>query len=322
MARYEGNPEIEKALKDPEWRSWAADLVSNMISRTFPRLSKPLSHSSLLMAVIPTAVRTGLINDSKHVLWVLEHALKDRTIMDVNNALSEGWSLSDFTRNVANDPMVYAEGLKRSETILDDAEHWRYLIDSLGIEQGWTRNVQGQEKQRQRSREQFQTNESKRLINELTNNGTQSFVVIRAGGARQRFDVEGRPIEFSQSGMTPKGGAGRSSDPGFDGMSLDQLRELHATVMEQRRLQSMSKEDLRAVVRSQGSARFEAMMSSKIPSSTGIELVNPDTGAAILTRRDLINFINSARENTKRLLFLNGKVDPARARRFEEILNG
>jgi len=161
--------------------------------------------------------------------------------------------------------------------------------------------------------------ERDRMIRELTANG--SFVVIRPDGRKVRYDSEGKPIEFTANGMTPINGRGRESDPGFEGMTTDQIRDLYNAVAEQRRLQGLSKEALRAEINPARQQRYEASSVSLGANPAGVELVHPDTGAIINSKRKLIQAINSKADITKRMLTRNGITDRVLARRFEELLN-
>jgi len=162
--------------------------------------------------------------------------------------------------------------------------------------------------------------ERERMIRELTANG--SFVVVRPSGEKVRFDTSGRPIEFTANGMTPVGGQGRASDPGFDGMDFDALKQFYETVMEQRRLKSLSPAELRKEIAPQRQKALEASSASLRPTPAGgVELVNPDNGQTISDKRSLIRFVNADRDNTKRLIQKNGVTVPALAREFERILN-
>ena len=261
--------------------------------------------------------KLGGLYDADSVMHEFDEALRNGEIPEFAESLRSAWASSNYVRNTAANGIVLDEAIK-SQIVLDDSDALSFVIDQLGLENGWEKNAQGQQQANEFSEQQ----ERKRLINELTYGGKQSFVVIRPNCSRQRFDVEGRPIEFSQSGMTPSGGAGRLSDPGFAGMTTEDLRTLHANVMQQRKLQSMSKDDLRKIVRTGGEARFEAATTSKLPQPQSVELINPDSGEAISNKTALIKFINLHRENTKRLIQKNGVTVPELARRFEEILNG
>jgi hypothetical protein len=157
------------------------------------------------------------------------------------------------------------------------------------------------------------------MIRELTVNG--SFVVVRPSGEKVRFDVSGRPIEFTSNGMTPVGGRGRESDPGFEGMDFDDLKKFYDAVMEQRRLQSLSKEELRREINPQRQRTFEASSRSLQVNPAGVDLIDPNTGAVISDKRTLIRVINSSADATKRMLTRNGVTDRTLARRFEELLN-
>ena len=181
------------------------------------------------------------------------------------------------------------------------------------------------------------------VISELTKGG--SFVVSRPDGSRQRYDTQGRPIEFSQNGMTPVHGAGRQSDPGFSGMSTSELKALYNTVMSQRQLKSMDVVDLQKFVKEQhksGEKVWDALTGRWVLKSAldntptpyaelaapvaqaadGIELVNPDTGQPIQTKLELVRFIKQDFKNTDRLIRRHGRTVPELARRFEQILNG
>src|SRR5882757_2474928 len=153
--------------KDREWQQWAAALVRDTITKHFPRLSQPLSSATLLASVIPTAFQTGRIDDPQHILWVLQHAIKDRKIGEVTEALNTGWGMSNYLRDASNDGIVYEQALK-SDVLLDDPEHWRYLIDSLGIEQQWAFNPQGQKQATQVYNQNYDAEQRSQLISELT----------------------------------------------------------------------------------------------------------------------------------------------------------
>jgi hypothetical protein len=175
--------------------------------------------------------------------------------------------------------------------------------------------------QQEYARQQDQA-ERESMIRELTAAG--SFLVIRPSGEKVRYDTDGRPIEHSANGMTPVGGRGRPSDPGFAGMETDDLRSFYNTVMNQRRMQSMTKEELKAEINPARRQILEASsVSLRPPSTTGVELVNPDNGQVISDKRSLIRYINAGDRNTERLLKTgpNNSTDKAKAREFERILN-
>lgn len=161
--------------------------------------------------------------------------------------------------------------------------------------------------------------ERNRMIHELTAGG--NFTVVGPDGRKTGFDVDGRPIVFSSNGTSPIGGRGRESDPGFEGMDFAALKQFHATVMEQRRLQSLSPQELRREINPQRQQIFEASTASARPNPAGLELVTSD-GAVLRTKRELIRYINTDPANTKRLIQRNGRTDTTLARIFEQILNG
>lgn len=175
--------------------------------------------------------------------------------------------------------------------------------------------------QEEDARQQEQA-ERESMIRELTKAG--SFVVIRPGGEKVRYDTDGRPIEHSTNGMTPVGGRGRQSDPGFAGMETTDLRNFYNTVTEQRRLRALSPAELKTEINPARRQIFEAASASSRPTPTGgIELINPNTGQVINSKRDLIRYVNSSRYATERLLKTgpNGSTDKNKAREFERILN-
>jgi hypothetical protein len=154
-----------------------------------------------------------------------------------------------------------------------------------------------------------------REINELTNSYTPGFKIRTPNGGIKVYDRDGIEIQFSSAGgRGVKGG-------GFDEMTDDQVHSIYEQVTEQRRLQSLSKEELRREINPQRQKAFEASSASLGSNPAGIDLIDPNTGAVISDKRTLIRVINSSTDATKRMLTRNGTTDRTLARRFEEILN-
>jgi len=81
-------------------------------------------------------------------------------------------------------------------------------------------------------------------------------------------------------------------------MATEQIRDLYNTVTEQRRLQSMSKEQYAQKLIPRAAQIFEAANAHARPTPEGTELVAPD-GVVINTKRVLIKYVNSAPDATK-----------------------
>ena len=202
-----------------------------------------------------------------------------------------------------------AEELKfniQSAADLSDIMSW--LIENERI----PTNSYGQELQQQQRGIEQRTNE----INSITRNYTAGFKIRTPNGGTKVYDKDGHEIQFSSSG-----GRAKPRDGGFDAMTNDEIHAIYEQVLEQRRLQSMSKEELRSEINPLRQQKYEASSTSLGPNPAGTELIDPDTGQVIATKRDLIRFINSRRDNTQRLLYRNGQTDKTLAREFERILN-
>lgn len=206
--------------------------------------------------------------------------------------------------------------------VLDKAEELRFNIQSakdLSDVMDWLienesvpLSAEGREwQQNQRGIEQ-RTNE----INEITHNYTSGFKIRTPNGGTKVFDKDGFEVQFSTAGgrAKPQGG-------GFDAMSDAEVHAIYEQVMEQRRLQSMSKEELRAEINPARQKKLEASSTSLGPNPAGVELIDPNSGAIISDKRSLIRVINSSADATKRMLTRNGVTDRTLARRFEELLN-
>jgi len=138
------------------------------------------------------------------------------------------------------------------------------------------------------------------------------------GGAYSQkvFDKDGYEFQYSTAGgrTKPKGG-------GFDSMSDADVHAIYLQVAEERRLKGLTKDELKAEINPQRQQKYEASSRSMQPNPLGVELINPDTGAVISDKKSLIRFINSGRDNTKRLLQRRGETDKTLARAFEALLN-
>jgi len=174
--------------------------------------------------------------------------------------------------------------------------------------------------------------ERAKLIGEIVA-GRKNFIVRTNTGQRIEYDAAGRRVEFSASG-----GRAANNVGGFEDMPLDEIRQLHAVVMEQRRLDGLSPQELKDHINKSRQQRYEdssfSVRASQQPivdssgravvAPTGqtpaFELINPETGVQF-TRRELIAFINKDRNNARLLLTTKeGRSKPMAARRLEEIL--
>jgi hypothetical protein len=156
-----------------------------------------------------------------------------------------------------------------------------------------------------------------REINQITNNYTSGFKIRTPNGGTRVYDKDGFEIQFSSAG-----GRARPRDAGFDEMTDEQVHSIYEQVAEQRRLQGLSKEALRAEINPVRQQKYESSSVSLGPDPAGVDLVDPNTGAVISDKRTLIRVINSSADATKRMLTRNGVTDRTLARRFEELLNG
>jgi len=179
--------------------------------------------------------------------------------------------------------------------------------------------------------------ERAKLIAEIVN-GRKTFIVRTNTGQRIEYDAAGRRVEFSSSGGRAANNAG-----GFEDMTLDQIRELNAVVLEQRRLDSLSPEELKKHINearqqryedssysvrtaqqpltdSQGRAVTEPTLAAKTQQYV---LRHPETGEQFTDKRSVIRYINSETNAARKLLtFPDGRSRPGAKEALEALLRG
>jgi hypothetical protein len=194
---------------------------------------------------------------------------------------------------------------------LTSAQNLSDVMDWLLEQQEVPLSEAGRAAQQQQRNVEQRTNE----INEITRNYSSGFKIRTVNGGIRVFDKDGHEVQFSSSG-----GRAKPRDGGFDGMSDSEINLIYEQVTEQRRLQGLSREALRAEINPVRQQNYESSGNSLGPNPAGVELVTPD-GVVITSKRQLINFINAHRDNTKRLITRNGQTDKVLARIFESLLN-
>jgi hypothetical protein len=225
-----------------------------------------------------------------------------------------------------NHPYNSFDAYAVEKRVIDKAEELKFNIRSAGdlsdVMDWMVENEQvplsaaGKEWRNQQHGIEQRTNE----INSITKNYSTGFKLRSPNGAYHSmrvFDKDGFEIQFSSSGggrTKPKGG-------GFDALSNEEVHDIYLEVTEERRLRGLSKNELKAEINPQRQQKYEASSRSMQPNPLGTQLINPDNGQVIDNKRDLIRFINSGRDNTKRLLQRRGETDKTLAKEFERILN-
>ncbi len=151
-----------------------------------------------------------------------------------------------------------------------------------------------------------------------------SFVIRTSNGNIVRYSSDGFEIQYSSSGGTRRGG------PGFAGMDDQQVADLYAQWSAQQQMNSMSKEDLRKIVRTGVQNAFVEKydrdpnsLQPIIPEEVKREhLLDPRDGSPILTKKHLCAVINLGDNIAKKLLCdPQGKSVPHKVKEFERVLN-
>ena len=152
---------------------------------------------------------------------------------------------------------------------------------------------------------------------EMSQGGTKHFDIKTPNGQSGRYDAQGRIVEFSSSGGR------RRVDP----VSDEEVDELYSQWKMQQHYKSMTKEQLRAVVKAGTQSAYEQKFHAHAGTHEPIRpvsepLFDPWTNEPIADRKSLIRFINSRVDAAKTLLMdKQGRVNQARKTEFERILN-
>lgn len=296
-------------------KGWDDNFLDGIVRERFDAdLHLPsISQASIQMVRDRIKTTTGIrVDDYAAVVRLILDAVREGgVICEIDTAQHDGWRTSNFLQFGAATSMVRDEAIERAQQrlfTLDAATDWCNLINKLGKQQSWQMKAEVQA--------QFEDSSARSsMIAKITNGGTSGFKLRTQYGGIRVFDKDGYEVQFSSAG-------GRSRDRvgGFENMSTDQIRETYNAVVGARQLKDMPVEDLRKMVRENGQQAFERSTVSARPASSDVELLDPN-GFPIETKRELIQYINSSKDATRKLLMRNGKIDPARARKFERILN-
>ena len=222
----------------------------------------------------------------------------------------------------ASKPLNNFNSYAAEKLILDKAEEIRFSITSgrdLADVCDWLventsvpLSEEGRAAKQQLRGVEQRTNE----INSITNNYTAGFKIRTSNGGIKVYDRDGQEVQFSRAG-----GRAKPSDGGFDAMTDDEVHALYEQVMEQRRLRSMSKEELRQEINPARKAAYQASSAHLRPTPDGTQLIDPDTGDAITDKATLVRFISARNDNTARLIRdKRGVTIPALAKELERIL--
>ena len=267
-----------------------------------------------------------------NVSVIVSRLKEDATTDEIRSAIDR---LGDERRIILNPAVQAALDAAKERHLLNDfrAQAFEKMILDKATELGWdltsAQNLsdicdwllenqdvplteKGREAQQQLRGVEKRTDE----INQITNNYTSGFKIRTANGGTRVFGKDGHEILFSS-----QGGRAKPRDAGFDGMSDDEISAICEQLRTERRMRSMTKEGLRAEINPAMKQAWIDKSKHLQPTPLGVQLINPDTRQVIDNKRDLIRFINSGRDNTKRLLQRRGETDKTLARIFESILN-
>lgn len=218
----------------------------------------------------------------------------------------------------ANEAMIFQELVNRdlpctaenvSQTIVD---LWDQLAD----------NSQYRENKADSDRRHAQ-------IAEMTGSGTHGFSIQR-GPRKFAYEKDGRTHDPNRgmaqgSSMALRGAWSPSQGKAFAEMSNEQVNALYQEWKVSNNLRNMSIEDLRKLVRSNGTTDVfgkNVRVPSVVAPGPDVLLENPATPGQEFKQRDLIRYINAAPYNGRNLITRNGRVVPELRKRFEEIIRG
>lgn len=175
-----------------------------------------------------------------------------------------------------------------------------------------------------------------RRIAEMVGDPPSHGFSVQIGPRRYAFDKFGRSFDY-QKGMAQGQGSLAATGPwsagqgGFDSMDDDTLAQLYENWRASQDLRSLSKEQLREIVRKGGHSDLHGNHQSlRLPSTDATAdsgaLINEQTGEEITTQKELIRYINNPNDPYagRRLIThkSSGKVIPAKRQRFEETVKG
>lgn len=300
------------AFRPRRYEMTTEEIVRELLEKWRPRWNAPANDS-----VGVNSAREEGATTREEILNIIDRLGNERKIIyapGVQAALDAAKA-----RHPYNNFDVYAF----ENRVLDKCEELRFNIASvqdLSDIMSWLienedvpLSAQGRELQHQQRGIEQRTRE----INEITRNYTAGFKIRTPNGGAKVYDKDGFEIQFSSAG-----GRARPKDGGFDVMTDEEVTAIHAQVMDERRLRSFSKEELKnEIINPARQQKYEASGKSLGPNPAGVDLIDPNTGAIISDKRTLIRVINSSADATKRMLVRNGVTDRTLARRFEEILN-
>lgn len=164
-------------------------------------------------------------------------------------------------------------------------------------------------------------NSRQQMIDEITRNGTQGFTLMTQYGGRRVFDKDGYEVQYSSSG-----GRAKKKNGGFENMSDEDIRQIHAHVMEKRRAIEMAKDGTLAKHTQQlGKEHYQQKFngdpgSNQPKPAAAAVLTDPRNGQPIMRRIDLINYINSSRDALAKLVKPRGVTIFERARAVDALL--
>lgn len=174
---------------------------------------------------------------------------------------------------------------------------------------------------------QEQSNVRARRIAEMTGNGTHGFTILRDSN---KFDYQanGQRLDVnkgmaSQSSMALKGRWSPSESPSFEEMDDATVAALYAEWKYAQDLKSMSRADLRKLVKSNGATDIfhkNVHAPDSVPDAQD-KLYHPVTGEAF-GQRSLIKYINEAPYNGRNLISRNGRVVARLRQLFELTIRG
>lgn len=156
--------------------------------------------------------------------------------------------------------------------------------------------------------------ERQELIAEITQ-GRSTFSLTTGYGNRKVYDSStGFELQFSSAG-----GRRKVVGNAWEGLSQAQVRELHAKVMEERRLKNMSRSELRKEIAPHRGKPL-APSTKPVETSDGYRLINPSTGIEF-NKHELLEFLHDKGNATKILVHPSSRtLIPEAFARMKEIL--
>lgn len=223
----------------------------------------------------------------------------------------------------ANEQMVIGELVKRdlpctSENVLQIiGELWDSLADNP-----------------QYTQQQVASGLRARRIAEMVGDPPTHGFSVQIGPRRYAFDKFGRPNDYQRGmaegfSLAAKGAWSPGQGKSFSEMSDAEVENIWNLFRTSQDLRSLSKEQLREIVKKGGTTDLHGNHQSIRLPSAGTrdegELLNPDTGREF-SQKELIHFINNPNDPYagRRLIThkTSGRVIAAKKARFEEVIRG